>query len=169
MQAVEKEEKAIGDKFSWLQEFMLVIVDDQEPVIEPEWMHYYQEMPEVRRNEGFAFAGGVDLAVSEREKADFTAIVSCKIIGDGDEQFIYISPNPINSRMQLPVTIDTIRNLVRDYEKHANHCFYIEEVGTQRGLTQLLNKENIKAIGVSPGQNDKRARLSSEILPVWVE
>jgi hypothetical protein len=41
-----------------------------------------------------------------------------------------------------------------------NHKFYIEEVGTQRGLTQILEKKDVRAVGVSVGQNDKRTRLS---------
>jgi len=159
MAAIEDQRKDT-DKFAWLREYLLIIADDQEPVIEKEWVHYYQELPEVKRNEGFAFAGGVDLAVSEREKADFTAIVMCKIIGDGDKRKIHILPNPINSKMQLPVTIDNIRTIVNSLGKNTNHIFYIEEVGTQRGLTQILDKMQVKAVGVSPGQNDKRARLS---------
>ncbi len=160
MKAIEEEEKAIGDKFAWLREYMLIIADDQEPVIEPEWIHNYQKLPELRRNESYAFAGGVDLAVSEKRKADFTAIVMCKIIGYGDERKIYILPNPINSKMRLPVTIDTICTIAKSLGENVNHRFYIEEIGTQKGLTQMLEEKRIKAIGINPGQNDKRARLS---------
>jgi len=159
MEAIEAERKSIGDKFAWLREYLLIIADDQEPVIEKGWVHSYQELPEVRRNEGFAYAGGVDLAVSEKDKADNTAIVMCKIIGDGDERKIYILPNPINTKMALPVTIDTICTTVKSLGENSNHIFYIEEVGTQRGLTQSLVEKNVKAVGISPGRNDKRTRL----------
>lgn len=159
MKAIEAEEKAIGDKFAWLREYLLIIADDQEPVIEKDWIHYYQEIPELRRNESYAYAGGVDIAVSEKNKADNTAIVMCKVIGDGDERKIYILPNPINTKMQLPVTEDTICTIIGSYGEHINHKMYIEEVGTQRGLTQYLDKRNITAVGISPGQSDKRTRL----------
>jgi len=36
----------------------------------------------------------------------------------------------------------------------------ILEVGTQKGLTQLLDDKDIRAIGVKVGGNDKRTRLS---------
>jgi predicted phage terminase large subunit-like protein len=141
---------------------MLIIADDQEPVIEKEWIQYYQELPLLLRNQGSAYAAGVDIAVSEREKADLTAIVASKLIDHSENQKIYILPNPINSRMQLPVTIDNICTMVNSWksEKTTNHKFYIEEVGTQRGLTQILEQKDVKAVGVSVGQNDKRTRLS---------
>jgi predicted phage terminase large subunit-like protein len=115
----------------------------------------------MRRNESFAYAAGVDIAVSEREKADFTAITGSKIVGCNEERKIYILPNPINSKMQLPVTIDNICTIVNSWKAETtNHKFYIEEVGTQRGLTQILEQKGIKAVGVSVGGNDKRTRLS---------
>lgn len=161
MAAIEAKKKDVGDKFAWLREYMLVIVDDQEPVIEKEWIHYYQEMPDLLRNQGSAYTAGVDIAVSEREKADLTAIVGSKLIDHSENQKIYILPNPINTRMQLPVTIDNICTIVNSWKSQTtNHRFYIEEVGTQRGLTQLLEKKGVKAVGVSVGQNDKRTRLS---------
>ncbi|MCX6810504.1 MAG: phage terminase large subunit [Candidatus Berkelbacteria bacterium] len=160
MEAIEAERKAVGDKFAWLREYLLIIADDQEPVIEKNWIHYYQDLPELRRDESCAYAGGVDLAVSEREKADYTAIVTCKIMGYGKDLKIYILPNPINSRMLLPVTIDNICSMVNSWKDVTNHRFYIEEVGTQRGLTQILKEKNVNAVGVSVGQNDKRTRLS---------
>ena len=160
MDAIETEKKTIGDPFAWLREYLLIIADDQEPVIEKNWIHRYQELREVLRNESFAYAGGVDLAVSESVKADFTAIVMCKIIGSGDKRKIFILPNPINSRMRFPVTVDNICTIVESFGKTTNHKFYIEEVGTQRGLTQTLQDKRIKAVGMSPGQSDKRTRLS---------
>lgn len=166
LEAVEAERKKIGDKFAWLREYLLIIADDQEPVIEPNWIQYYQEVPEILRSQGYAFAGGVDLAVSEREKSDFTAIVCCKIIGDGEKQKIYILSNPINSKMRLPVTIENICTIVESWKTTSNHKFYIEEVGTQRGLTQILEEKNVKAVGVSPGRNDKRTRLS--LVSDWI-
>lgn len=160
MKEIEEEKRRVGNKFTWLKEYELKIVDDHEPVIEKEWLRYYQELPTVLRNQGSAYASGVDLAVSEKEKADNTAIVSCKIIGSGDKMKIYIIPNPINTKMRLPVTLDNICTLAKSFGEGIKHRFYIEEVGTQRGLTQLLEDKNIDAIGVNIGQNDKTTRLS---------
>ncbi len=160
MDDIEIERKRVGNKFAWYREYLLQIIDDREPVIEKKWVQYYQEIPTLLRNQGSAYAGGVDLAVSENKKADYTAIVTCRIIGSGDKMKIYILPNPINSRMKLPVTLDNICNLVKSFGEKESHRFYIEEVGTQRGLTQLLEARDIKAFGVKVGGNDKRTRLS---------
>lgn len=158
--AIDAERKTIGDKFAWLREYLLIIADDQEPLVEAGWMQYYQVLPVIRRGEIYSYAAGVDIAVSEREKADYTAIVSCQIIGSGDEQVIYILPNPIESRMRLPNTVKNIRSLIDSWGKPSNYKIYIEEVGTQRGLTQWLEDEHIKAAGVEVGHSDKRTRLS---------
>jgi len=166
MQEIEEEQKRVGNKFAWSREYLLRIIDDQEPVIEKGWIHSYQELPKKLRNQGFAFACGVDLATSENEKADNTAIVCAKIIGSGEKQKIYILPNPINKHMRLPVTFDNICTIVKSIGENINRTAFIEEVGTQKGLTQLLVDRGIKAIGVKIGQNDKRTRLI--IISEWI-
>jgi len=165
MKAIEKQRMKIGNKFTWYREYMLRLIDNREPIIEESWVQYYQELPPILRNESATFAAGVDLAVSERTHADYTAIVSCKIVGTGDNMVIYVLPNPINSKMRLPVTIENICTIAKSYGT-ARHTFYIEEVGTQIGVTQLLIERNVKAIGVSPGRNDKMTRLS--IISDWI-
>lgn len=158
MEAIEKEKRQ-RNKFTWLREFMLRIVDNKEPVIDSSWIHYYQELPEPLRNQYFVYAAGIDLAVSEKEHADFTAIVTAKIMDHKDGKKIYILPNPINARVRIPDTINNVLNICNSLDR--KKCkFYIEDVGTQRGLTQLLEKEGIDAYNVKIGNNDKRTRLS---------
>lgn len=156
---IEKEKQKVGNKLAWYREYLLRIIDDREPVIEKDWIHYYQEIPAVLRSQSHSFAGGVDLAVSEKDHADYTAIVTCKIIGEGKDRKIYILPNPINVRMKLPVTLENINIIVNSFE-NSTYKFYIEEVSIQQGLTQLLEENDIEAAGVSIGKNDKRTRLS---------
>lgn len=165
MASIEKERLKIGNKFTWYREYMLRIIDDREPIIEKEWIQYYQELPQKLRNQSVKFAAGVDLAVSEKSHADYTAIVGCKIVGHGEDMKIYILPNPINEKMRLPHTIDNICKMAKVYGT-ARHTFYIEEVGTQIGVTQLLNDREVKAVGVAPGSKDKRTRLS--IISEWI-
>lgn len=165
MEAIEKQRLKIGNKFTWYREYMLRLIDNREPIIEKDWVKYYQELSPELRNQSVQFAAGVDLAVSEKSHADYTAIVSCKIVGHGENMQIFILPNPINSRMRLPVTIDNICTIAKSYGS-GKHTFYIEEVGTQMGVTQLLNDRSIKAVGVAPGRNDKMTRLS--IISDWI-
>lgn len=161
-----EEEKRKRNKFTWLREYMLQIVDDHEPVIEKEWIHYYQELPTELRNQSVAFAGGVDLAASMKDRADFSAIVTCKIIGNDNDKKIYIFPNPINAKIKAPVTIDNICTLSKSFGENVNYRFYIEEAGQQIGITQILEDKNIKAVGIGVGGNDKITRLI--IVSEWI-
>jgi len=165
MEAIETERKRIGDKFTWANEYLLKMLGDREPVIEREWLHYYQELPNILRNQTVRFATGVDLAVSEKRHADFTAMVSCKMIGSGDDMKIYILPHPINSKMKLPVTIDNICLISKSFGE-VKPTFYVEEVGTQMGVTQLLKDRSIKAVGVPVGRNDKITRIA--LISDWI-
>lgn len=159
-ESVEEEKKRIGDRFTWLREYMLVVVDDRKPVIEKKWLHYYKDLPEPLRNQGHAYACGVDPAFSENTKADNTAVVSAFIIGSGDDRKIYILPNPINEKLQMPDSISRIKMLTKTFKEKVNHKVYVEEVGAQLGLVQQLEREGVSAEGIRFGGNDKRSRLA---------
>lgn len=165
MASIERERLKIGNKFTWYREYMLRIIDDRGPITEKEWIQYYQELPQKLRNQSVKFPAGVNLAVSEKSHADYSAIVGCKIVGHGDDMKIYILPNPINEKMRLPHTIDNICKMAKAYGT-ARHTLYVEEVGTQIGVTQLLNYREVKAVGVAPGSKAKRTRLS--IISKWI-
>lgn len=163
--AIEAERKRIGDKFSWSREYLLKIIDDYEPVISKDWIGYYRELPEPLRGQHFEYAMGIDLAISERDSADFTAIVSCKIIGSGDNRRIYILPNPINERMQIPKIIDKIKIIAKSYGRYST-SIYVEEVMLQGYLTQLLKESCFRAEGLQIHGLDKKTRLG--MTAIWI-
>jgi phage terminase large subunit-like protein len=164
LESIKTEELRIGDKFAWANEFLLTPLGDKEPIIEEGWIQRYIEIPQELRNQSIAYASGVDLAVSEKRTADYTAIVGAKIVGTGEDMKIYLLPNPLNAKTRLPVTIDNICTIASSHDN--KHTFYVEEVGTQLGLTQLLKERDIKAIGVAVGRNDKRTRLA--LISDWI-
>ena len=165
MQAIEKERKKIGNKFTWSREYLLKIVDDREPIISRDWIGYYRDLPQPLRGQHYEYALGVDLAISEKDSADYTAIVSCMIIGSGDEERIYILPNPINERMQIPKTIEKIKIIAKSFGRYST-SIYVEEVMLQGYLTQLLRESCFRAEGLQIHGMDKRARL--EMVATWV-
>lgn len=100
---------------------------------------------------------GVDLAISERDKADYTAIVTFRARGTGSKRRIYVLPNPINKRMSFPSTITTLKDLHNSYG--CNPKLYVEQVGYQAAVVQQLEIEGLDVSGITPN-GDKRARLS---------
>lgn len=158
MNAIKTQERSV-DKFTWFREYMLRIIDNREPVVDPNWIQYYDSLPTVLRDEVYIFATGVDLAISEKDTADFTALITAKVIGSGDKQKIYILPNPINKRLKFAEIIQCAKDICKVHEGINSNKFYIESVMLQDFVTQQLKDNDIDAVGVPIRGRDKRTRL----------
>jgi predicted phage terminase large subunit-like protein len=159
-QALDNEKGKIGN-IAWKREYLLTIVPDNDCVVMPGWIQYYDKLPSSREN-GFRFViTSVDLAISEKASADCTAMVSAYVFGYQDSIKVYILPYPVNKKMNFPKTVETIKDL---YQSQRNDDLtskiLIEEVGYQSSLSQQLEKEGITVNGVKIAGQDKRARLS---------
>lgn len=150
--------KEIGDEVSWQREYMLKIISDKGQLIQESWIHYYDELPQEQKPHDIAT--GVDLAVSQKTTADYTAMVSANVYGHDKDAKIYILPNPINERLTFPKIIKQIELLHNTFG--SGSIFYIESVATQEYLVQNLKSDygyiNVK--GVSVAGSDKRSRLA---------
>lgn len=154
--AIEKEKRKIGNRIAWEREYMLHLVPDDDRIIERGMIHYYDELPVALQGQYNDLIIGVDLAISESNKADYTTMIPLSILGRGDEQRIYVMPNITNKRMSFPDTIDRLRELNRFY---CYPKFYIEQTAYQAAVVQQLKTEGLDVIGVSP-HSDKRSRLN---------
>jgi len=157
MADIENLKATIGTDAAWYREYLLRIISDAARVVHPEWIHYYDSIPSETGNE-FRFTGtGVDLAISQKASADYTAMVSGKVYGYNEKLKIYILPNPVNKRMGFPETVEVAINIATTLKSK----LFIEDVGYQQSLIQHLeNVRNVSAEGVKPGGQDKRARLA---------
>ncbi|MDO8466587.1 MAG: phage terminase large subunit [bacterium] len=158
LEAVENEKRKTGNESAWNREYLLRIVSDSERVVHPEWIQHYKELPD--KDHLRYTATGVDLAISLKETADRTAMVSANIYGYGEDLKIYILPNPINERLTFPQTVDRIKLLSKVLGEGAQSHMYIEEVSYQRSLIEQLNREGYHAEGVKLHGQDKRSRLA---------
>ncbi len=149
-----------GDDRTWQREYMLKIVADEDQIVLPEWIQFYDELPE--KTDEFRYTlTTVDLAISEGSTADCTAILTAHVFGYLGEKKIYILPNPINSRIDFPKTIDEIKNIYKQSYYGRKTEIYIEDVGYQKSVIQQLDKEGIYTHGFKVHGQDKRSRLSS--------
>jgi predicted phage terminase large subunit-like protein len=157
--AVESERLRVGSDKAWAQEFLLRIVSDSERVVHPEWIKY-AECPAPTRENGYRGSYiGIDPAISEEKKAACTAMVVIRVFGWGKNMRIYVLPYPINERIGLPTIIERAKTLSNMYGNGIKAKIYIEDVGFQKGLVQVLEEQRFPAEGVRP-QGDKRARLA---------
>jgi len=159
---VENEKKRTGNEIAWQREYLLHIISDAGRVIHPEWIHSYDDFPAEAERFKFMYAAtGIDLAISERESACYTAMVSAKVYGMGEDMKICILPYPINERMDSPATLKKAKEISENLGNGRKTELFIEDVGYQRSLIQNLQKENYPAVGFQTLGQDKRSRLAT--------
>ncbi len=163
---IENEKRKAANEYAWQREYLLEIVPDEEQAIRREWISYYDAIPEpevileeYRSHTEIRIA--IDLAISQRDSADYTAIVPAFLLEVRDGYRIYILPKIINKRMTFPETVETCKMLDKSYRENGQRpTFVIEDVAYQKALPQQLENEgfwNIKT--TRPGNQDKRSRL----------
>jgi hypothetical protein len=91
---IEAEKRRIGNELVWLQEYLLKIVSSATQVVRKEWIRMYDEPPS---QEPVAVAVAIDLAFSEKDSADYTAMLTGKGYWINDQLRIYILPNPFHA------------------------------------------------------------------------
>jgi len=155
--AIEVEKKKIGSESAFQREYMLRIISDQDRVVQREYINYYSELP---KESPIATITGVDLAISEKDTADYTAIVSAKVFGYRDKAKIYILPNPLNERLDFIATKQRIKMIYDLLGRSWNHKIFIENVGYQESLIQLLKHEGFRVEAFEVHGQDKRSRLA---------
>ena len=158
---VEDLKRTIGNEKSWQREIMLRIITDEDQVVKPEWIHYYDELPPLK-DSGLRFIGtGIDLAISQKDTADYTAMVSAHVHGRQENLQVYILPNPVNERLDFPTALERAKQLSKALVGGGHTTeLYIEEVGYQPALIQELKRQSYHAEGVKVAGQDKRSRLS---------
>lgn len=160
-EAIDSEKRKIGNEIAWQREYLLRIISDTERVVHPEWIQYYKKShPDSRL---IYIATGVDLAISEKDTADYTAMVSAAVYENNVDykKIIYILPNPVNERLTFPQTIERIKRL-KEMFTNDSKCVYtfIENVGYQEAVIQQLKRDGCSAEGVQLHGQDKRARIT---------
>ncbi|GMX58524.1 MAG: hypothetical protein MCSN_1780 [Candidatus Microsyncoccus archaeolyticus] len=154
---IELEKQKTISEVAFQREFMLKIIPDDDCLVRPEWIHYYEDLPEGNYTSLYT---GVDLAISKKDSADYTAMVSIKSYGYGKKLKIYVLPNPINKRLNWPEQVRQIELLYATLGGGCSSKFFIESNHFQSSLaqemkTRMVNVEEVIAHG------DKRARIAS--------
>lgn len=158
LEAVENFRRGIGNDILWQREYLLRIVSGVERVVHPEWIQYYDLL--LRKEKLRYSAIGVDLAIYQKDTADYTAMVGANIYGSGKDLKIYILPNPVNERLTFPKTIERIKLMSKFIAGGSRARIYVEEVGYQAAIIQQLEQDGHSVEGVKIGGQDKRSRIA---------
>lgn len=141
----------------WAREYLLKMIDESEQVIKESDIQYYPDEWLLRTK--LSGGVGVDLAISQKQTADYTAFVKAfEILNDGGERRILISKSNFKGKIDFTATISKAKEI--KLEMPTNSTFYVEDVSYQKAAVEVMQKNGINAKGVK-ADGDKRARLIS--------
>ncbi len=153
-ESIEAEQRRIGNDTVWLQEYLLRIVSSTSRVVHPEWIQYYDELP----RGAIASAVSVDLAFSEKESADFTAMVVGKAYWVNGKLRVYILPNPYHARVSALEAYEAAKTAARVHAVGESEATLLVENMHQDLFVGNLREEGFYVKDFRPTQ-DKRTRL----------
>jgi len=117
------------------------------------WPDYYDELPVINRG---IRGHGVDLAISTKETADYTARVDgdAFTMEDGKTK-IFILPDPLNEHLDFHNTLNNFKVIPM---LGGSHIFFVEDVGYQKAAIQEMERAMLAVSPIKP-LSDKRSRL----------
>ncbi len=158
--SVANEKQKINDEAAWQREYMLTIIPDTDKIIQKDWIKYYDHLPDKQLDFTFRRAAtGIDPAVSQKDTADYTAMVSAKAYAHKDELRLYILPYPINEKLSPLQSVQKAKEISDKLGQERKTLLYIEDVAFQQFLIKTLRDQGYPATGVPTLGVDKRNRL----------
>ena len=139
-------ELVLNNPSSWLQqEIYGQFIGNMESINKREWLKYYDELPEC------SIYMGVDLAISQKQSADYTAIC---VLGRASNGNIYLI-DIIRERLPFNSILELIKSVANKYNPKQ---IGIENVQFQASVVQeLLRTTTLNVRGVKP-DGDKLTR-----------
>lgn len=138
---------------AYQREYLLKVVPEEGADVHEDWIRYYDKIPP--ELESGLHGTGIDLAISKKETADYTSMVSgTSFVKDGMPK-IYIKPNPINARLSFHETIETTKAMA---VTNPFGIFFVEDVQYQRAAIEEMERSLLPVVAMRAGA-DKRARL----------
>ncbi len=152
--ALKKQEAKVG-RIAWMREYLLKVVPPDDQEVKEEWIQYYDKLPKDSAGKGGV---GIDLAISKKETADFTSMVSGILSLDNGLPKIYVIPHPVNERLSFHETIEQMKSIHIAMRLYAHPTFYIEDIAYQKAAVQEAQRHMLAVQPMKAG-NDKRSRL----------
>lgn len=169
IQDVENECLKIHDEVAWALEYELVPISGSEQIIKNEEIQYYDELPK-RTVDRYGYWSprhvvvGVDLAISQSDSADYTAIVPILYQKNvtTDQWEGYVLKDFVHKRLDFNETNDVIIGLNKSLRVYGERItFVVETVAYQQALVdsvRMRSKDPITLISKNTSLS-KESRL----------
>jgi predicted phage terminase large subunit-like protein len=157
---IETEKKKTGNENAWQREYLLKIVSEEDQVVTRDMIHYYDTLPDDPSGYRITLLG-VDLAISQKENADKTAMVAILIHGFQKDVTGYVLPGMVNARLNFRQTLEKIKELYISLSAQGHTKVSIEKVQYQAVAIEQLRNEGIYDVDGVVVTTDKRSRLAS--------
>lgn len=164
--SIQKQKEKIGSQTAWSREYLLKILSEEDQIIKETQLHYYKNsLIDERDDNGnkkhkpIDAGVGNDLAISEKQTADFTAMVAgIKLKFKEEAEKIFILPNPVNLRVGFDGMLKEATKLNGILPFGVK--WYVEAVGYQKAAIEKMKKTGLAVYEMTP-ISDKRARLET--------
>lgn len=160
---IERERKNALSDIAFQREYMLKIISDEGSIITPEMIQYYDEIPDVYHHMTYT---GVDLASSEKDTADYTAMVSLHTCGRYENMKFYVLPNPINRRIPIGDQAEQIKMCHKNLGGYNRNKVFVENNFGGSYLVNQLKGMDVEAEEISTGSMSKGSRLGLAVLSI---
>jgi phage terminase large subunit-like protein len=158
----------VSNESYWQREYLLKIISDEHQVIHREWLQTYStiyETLDTYKKHGVKIANycsiiGTDLAISQKDHADYTAAVKLIVYEIDDEYLAFVDSVVLNKKMTFPEQQEYFKEMYSVCERGINkNIIVVENNGYQESLAQALRNYDINVHSIN-SRLDKRSRLS---------
>lgn len=129
--------QSVGRLDAFNKEFMLRIMSDEDRLVLEDDIIFTEDVDYYMSKEKYSFYITTDIAVSEKQKADFSVI--CVWCYDREGNWVLV--DGMIDRVKINIFIDRLFEYVSEYEVSA---VVMEKSATQKGFIDLIENEMIK-------------------------
>ncbi len=141
----------------WAREYLLKEVDPEDMIISLADIKYYPD--EFLQRKAIASGVGVDLAISKKKTADYTAMAKgMDVMNDQAQRRLLILPGSIEERMNFSETIKKAVEI--NDEMPIGSKWYVEKVNYQESALEIMRANGLQVVDM-PASGDKRSRIVS--------
>ena len=160
--SIEAKRREINDDAIWSREYLLTIISDSDKLVPLSYIHFYDPKDLPPKNDtSYAYTwSAVDLAISQTNEADFTAIVSAQVYRTGEDIKIYILPDPIQKKVNFSEAIEAMQQLLEKQGEPKTTKMFIESVSFQDIYYQQMFRDGYHQVESVKPKFDKRTRLA---------